>query len=284
MTSTRYGSLLNEEEYSLIIKKENDNVSIEAKLEGVDLPYYYKNSYDFQTLKTVHEIFTLTKSLDEHKKCLETITSKKENITIRIDSSFNMIIQVEFDYFGNERNLELILEPKIVSAKKMMEYLNLLRGVDNKNKLLIEENAKLKGIIKTENIPFEEKNINSISSLIKDEKEFNLIKSGIKSINNRRINLKILYKASKDGDTPEIFHSKCDGIAPTITIFKTTNDYIFGGYTDRMWDNKSKVLTGTNTFLFSLNNMKIYDGINGGGIFCHNDLGPWFSHALGADY
>ena len=51
-----------------------------------------------------------------------------------------------------------------------------------------------------------------------------------------------------------------------------------------MWDNKSKVLTGTNTFLFSLNNMKIYDGINGGGIFCHNDLGPWFSHALGADY
>ena len=46
----------------------------------------------------------------------------------------------------------------------------------------------------------------------------NLIKSGIKNINSNNLKLKLIYKASRDGDTPEKFHLKCDGISPTISI------------------------------------------------------------------
>ena len=114
-----------------------------------------------------------------------------------------------------------------------------------------------------------------------NEKEINLIKSGIFKINNKKLKLKLIYRASRDGDNPKDFHSKCDGIEPTISIFKTTNGFTFGGYTDKGWDNKSSDLKTSNTFLFSFNNKKIYPGINGGQIYCSSTHGPWFSYALG---
>ena len=101
-------------------------------------------------------------------------------------------------------------------------------------------------------------------------------------MNNRNIKLKSLYVASKDGDNPENFHSKCDGQSPTISIFKTTKGYIFGGYTDKSWDNNSVHLKSDISFLFSFNIMKIYPGKNGGEITCHSSYGPWFYDALGA--
>ena len=33
---------------------------------------------------------------------------------------------------------------------------------------------------------------------------------------------KLLYRATKDGNSPESFHQKCDNIKGTLTIIKTT--------------------------------------------------------------
>ena len=66
----------------------------------------------------------------------------------------------------------------------------------------------------------------------------------------------------------EKFHSKCDGISPTISIFKTTDNFTFGGYSDKKWDNYSNEVKCNNCFLFSFNNMKICSGKEGGYIYC----------------
>ena len=46
---------------------------------------------------------------------------------------------------------------------------------------------------------------------------------------------KLLYRSSRDGFEPKIFHKKCDGIPNTICIIHTHNNNVFGGYTTIPW-------------------------------------------------
>ena len=277
---------MNEEEYSLSTKAEKENIIIESKKKEDNVPFGYQLISNLEKLKKENKIFEICVSNDEVKSVLDYIASKKENIEAELENE-TMKITFNFEVLSLKKKIELHLKGKIISDMEMIKYFNYLK---NENNLLQKKNKQLndqfKDIIISNNLSFEETKINSVSSLIKNEKEFNLIKSGIKDLNNKKVELKLLYKASKDGDSPEIFHSKCDGKGPTITIFKTKNNYIFGGYTDVSWDSESKESKnrpGKNTFLFSFNNMKIYPGVNGGSIFCHKNVGPRFSYALGAD-
>lgn len=47
----------------------------------------------------------------------------------------------------------------------------------------------------------------------------------------------LVYRASKHGWSPEVFHSKCDNKSSTLTIVRV-KDFIFGGYTDQNWAGK----------------------------------------------
>ncbi len=50
---------------------------------------------------------------------------------------------------------------------------------------------------------------------------------------------KLLYRASVDGFRAADFHRKCDNNANALTIIKTTENYIFGGYTKATWNQHS---------------------------------------------
>ena len=45
---------------------------------------------------------------------------------------------------------------------------------------------------------------------------------------------KLCWRASVDGWDARIFHSRCDGKGPTVTIIRV-GKYIFGGYTSISW-------------------------------------------------
>lgn len=48
---------------------------------------------------------------------------------------------------------------------------------------------------------------------------------------------KKIFQASIDGKwTAESFHANCDNKGPTVTFIRTTDDRIFGGYTEVSWD------------------------------------------------
>ena len=45
----------------------------------------------------------------------------------------------------------------------------------------------------------------------------------------------LLYRASRDGFSPETFHDKCDNQGPTLTVAESDTGKIFGGYTNLSW-------------------------------------------------
>ena len=80
---------------------------------------------------------------------------------------------------------------------------------------------------------------------------------------NRNIIFRLLYRASRDGDSPRDYHTKCDGKRNTLCIIKTTKGCKFGGYTDTeiIGKGEGNFAKDPNSFLFSLNLMKIYENM-----------------------
>lgn len=66
----------------------------------------------------------------------------------------------------------------------------------------------------------------------------------------------LLYSASKNknGHDFDDFHIRCDGVKNTLTIIRTSQNYIFGGYTDAAWDSADHDIEDPNSFIFSLKN------------------------------
>ena len=97
--------------------------------------------------------------------------------------------------------------------------------------------------------------------------------------NNNNIKFKLLYKATKDGDSPDSFHNNCDNKGPTITFIKTDKGRI-GGYTSISFQGYLKWDIDPNAFIFNLDNKKKYeikeDLKNDGIIWQANGLGPCF--------
>lgn len=46
---------------------------------------------------------------------------------------------------------------------------------------------------------------------------------------------KLIYRASDDGFSSNNFHLKCDDYLDTLTLIKTNDNYVFGGYTSLPW-------------------------------------------------
>ena len=62
----------------------------------------------------------------------------------------------------------------------------------------------------------------------------------------------LLYRATRDGFEGSSFHSKCDGEAKTITIIKTKDNYVFGGYTAVTWGSSNNYKTDAAAYIYSL--------------------------------
>ena len=74
--------------------------------------------------------------------------------------------------------------------------------------------------------------------IIQNVKELELLTRKI-SVNNRKITLNLLYKATIDSDKAEIFHRKCDFAKSTLVLVKSQNGKRFGGYTTCNWKGNS---------------------------------------------
>ena len=231
------------------------------------IPFYYQYQSNLDGLCKINKIFSAFDSLEEIKDFLIEFTCKKENISLKEESNpnndeeENIIIEIKYNIGKIIKTIKFTLSRIISDDKKMIKYLTkLLNKYKLKNSCLLPDDSKL---------------ITNISQI-------NLIKAGIKNFDNsKKIKLNLLFRASRDGDKISAFHKLVDGISPTISLIQTKNNYIFGGFTDHVWDSSSGCVRTNNTFMFSSNKNKIYMGKNGGLIHCTQEYGPWFCGGSG---
>jgi hypothetical protein len=62
----------------------------------------------------------------------------------------------------------------------------------------------------------------------------------------------LLYRATRDGFTASAFHEKCDEKENTITIIKTNDNNVFGGYTAAKWTSSYSYMADTKAFILSV--------------------------------
>jgi hypothetical protein len=66
----------------------------------------------------------------------------------------------------------------------------------------------------------------------------------------------LIYQATRDGFGINSFHSNVNGSLNTLMVIKTTDSFVFGGFTTKDWATASDIgyVTDSNAFLFSLIN------------------------------
>ena len=98
--------------------------------------------------------------------------------------------------------------------------------------------------------------------------------------NKNFIRFEKIFIMNKNGSSSKDFHKYCDNNGPTLTLIKTINNKIFGGFTPLNWDisGVDKIDENNQTFIFSLSSMKKYDMINKdkSAICCNREYGPSF--------
>ena len=205
------------------------------------------------------------------------IIKENNSIIIRISLNTSKIKEVIFTLNKKEKNEgEKIAELYSLIDLLNNKFENTINDLKTKINRQNDEINKLKNIInklneKIQNFDF------SLDSLIlgKNDEQNNILKNWINSREN--ITSKLLYRLTRDGNDPKIFHEKCDNKGPTLVLTKIKDGKILGGYTPLSWDSSSGAKKDLDSFLFSLTDKKKFPKKNAEqSINCNPFYGPWF--------
>jgi len=154
------------------------------------------------------------------------------------------------------------LENFIKDIDNIYEIVKKSDKIDLNIKFFYEESFLLE---KIKNFGIIDNNIlfDNPSNIIHKSGNINFVIKQIKINNNIDLNenchLKLLYRATKDGDSCKIYHQKTNDIPDTLTIIKTKEDIIFGGYTKiKIPSCYGKNFNDDKAFIFSLEYNKLY--------------------------
>ena len=119
---------------------------------------------------------------------------------------------------------------------------------------------------------------------IENIQDYELIKKGINEqisdFNNKKLKSLLIYKATKNGLTSYDFHKYCDGKGPTVSIIKTGDNILFGGFLNISWSNYGGDSYDKKSFLFSLNLNKIYENTGNCACVLDKEKGSYFGYAI----
>ena len=190
----------------------------------------------------------------------------------------------------NNKEYESFTRPRPRSKVKEQKN-NKIKEIENEN-FSQQNSAKIKKY-RDLNPPIPKEYENSISeSKIVEYDDIIFIEDKIKELYPKSdIDFNLVYRATEDGDKSLDFHNKCDKIGPNITIIKTKNGSIFGGFTVKNWEhlkrdiNLNKPNLGSasrdpKAFGFCVNLQKIYKNERPEefAIWCNRNFGATFKN------
>jgi hypothetical protein len=202
---------------------------------------------------------------EEEKKINENPEEKKENEEPKIEK--------EEENKENEKEIEEFRKSDLKKEREKEESLGNTQT--NQLKKTIRENQI--------NYQVEFEKLVKKSKIFKEEREITFLIEKINhnlSYRNKKFYfMRLIYRASEDGDTPYKFHRLCDGLSPLIVLIKTTYNKRFGGFTEAYFESSDELIgkRSNTAFLFNLDREKAFDIIEGqNAICCHKNYGPVF--------
>lgn len=222
----------------------------------------------------VKEIDNLNKTIKEQKEINNIFKNEYDTFKKNIEEKINNALKAEILKIKDENeNKVKELENKL---NQKDQYINQLKNEINniKNNLSNFTNAY--------NFNSEEYNNykKKIDSNIIKYDELSLIDEGIKTKFKKKVKkYELLFRANRDGFEAKKFHEMCDGKNYTVTFVITSFGRRFGGFTDQAWDQSGSYKSGSNGFIFSLDNKEIYYNQNSSySIYCNSSYGPTFGN------
>ena len=221
------------------------------------------------------------------------ISEKKKTSDAKIDELYDIIIKQNKEIKDLKMNSEKELKDlKSNSQKEIKDLKTKLNDVINELKIMAEQISKLE--IEHEKVLKKKKYEDNIivdgkSDIFNSLDEIDFIIARLRSdqkLVNKKIIMKLLFKATRDGQHCSKFHSKCDGKVQQLVFVKTTKGEVFGGYTEIGFRSRNDSLVDNNAFVFSFLTKKIYNSKNNMKVIYDNSTnGPCFKASFyGAIY
>ena len=267
---------------SIKIKNSSSILIVNAFVENNLIKYNFSNNFTLDSLKENNKYLQLYESIQEIYEDLILLMDKKKTIIIEEESYLIIKIPLESIKF---KEIKLTLKKCEKNEKEKYQELMLIMTelkkeikdmkLNNKEQIkkLLDENKELKEEIKKLNRrikkleDFEikiqkkegnnEKYIKNLDSLIisQNENYNSTLKNWINP--DLKIKAKLLFRASRDGDSYSTFHKLCDYQKPTLELVKFKNGNILGSYTTLDWESgEDKWKSDSNMFVFSLTQNK----------------------------
>ena len=219
-------------------------------------------------IKIKKEIFDKDKT-DE--LILKEINQIKENAL-----KDKIFLENKINLLGDKINLlEQNLNEEKQKNNNLKKQVDELKEENNKFKIILNELVEWKKI--------KNKKYEIDSKIILKEEELILLVNRLKKSNlykNKTPTLSLIYRASRDGDDPLDYYNKCNGKKNTLCVIQTKKGCKFGGYTEVIMNFNLGDVKDPNSFVFSLNKMKIYENIKkeSSAVCISKSWGPIFRH------
>ena len=296
--SKEYKLILDNKTFLIKLTLSSDILFEINELEKIMAVFYSKSfsledliqlSRGFRVCENIGDAFDILDEILEGKKAkIKNINENSITLIINVSLPGGRLQEVELDLNKKEMDKNTLIDNLVKKVNKLEE-----ENAEIKNKLeevntqlntkvnkLEEENKALKNEIKEINekqkkfeILFEDEikynqiiqNIGLDSKIIKnkDEIKFLLDRLKINFPNQNKINFKLLYRATKDGDNNISFHNKVDNKNSTLSIIETSKGLKFGVFLEIPFKGIENPVQDDNCFIFRLDLRKIYNGKKG---------------------
>ena len=257
----------------------SSNISIEIyeleKIQGA----FYTNEFSLDTLIGISKGFRICETIKEAYEILqEILEAKKSTIKMKENNSVILIIEIGLPG-GKTQKAELSLNKKEINKDILVEELikkvNILEEENKKLKEKINEineikewKKKIEKLFQNEIKQKEKYEKIGIDSNIIDKSEdlkflINRLINNDSSLKEKNINFNLLYRATRDGDNFNDFHSRVDNKNSTLTIIKTNLGCKFGVFLEVPFKQINNSIVDDKSFIFSLDLKKIYNSKSG---------------------
>ena len=268
---------------------------------------------------SINKLKSLSEKINENKENLKlniqkiftnirtALNDREDKLLLEVDEIYNEIF-IKDEIIKESNKLPNTIKASLEKANlidkdwnddnKLSLCINECLNIENNIKYINEINDKIKQSQNYNEInidfSFDQKFIEEIETFGYIAHYFNIFKDSLilngnqKYIENlknwindkKKFKTKLLYRKTRDGDSYANFHKLCDNQGANLVIIKTTEGNIIGGYTSLDWDDNYGWKQDKDTFLFSLNDYKIFKKNNNynDSIFCNKNAGAWFPY------